>query len=143
MFLLDNPTELSQLKAGAMLYQFLTELFIVNQDKKKHNYIDDVLTEIHQNVGDWWTIEELASTWDVSVSKLRRDFLEKTGQLPKNYIETLKMKKAAELYLPEYSVIQTAHKLGYKDQYHFSRRFKKILGYSPSQIRGMIHSKEN
>ena len=71
------------------------------------------------------------------------DFLEKTGQLPKNYIETLKMKKAAELYLPEYSVIQTAHKLGYKDQYHFSRRFKKILGYSPSQIRGMIHSKEN
>jgi AraC-like DNA-binding protein len=117
----------------------LCGLFAVSQDNTPHHYIDDILAEIHQNIGKWWTIEELAATWGVSVSKLRRDFLEKTDMLPKNYIETLKMKKAAESYLPEYTVIQTANKLGYKDPYHFSRRFKKIVGYAPSQIRDMVH----
>jgi YesN/AraC family two-component response regulator len=61
--------------------------------------------------------------------------------LPKLYIDRLKIQKAAELLMSNrLKVIDIAERLGYVDQYHFSRRFKKLTGLSPRRYRQTFSS---
>ena len=129
-----NPTFSAQLRATVELHRLLVELHVRSLSLvAEENYIDGLLDSIKRDISRWWTVEQLACQAGVSQKKLRRDFLARTGMMPKAYIELQKMKTAAELLLPEYNVIQTAHHLGYRDQFHFSRRFKHCFGYPPSE----------
>ena len=42
--------------------------------------------------------------------------------------EACKLLKSSDVYIYE-----VAHKLGYQDQYYFSRLFKKVIGVSPKE----------
>ena len=66
---------------------------------------------------------------------MRRDFLRHTGVLPKAYIERFKMHRAAELLHDGGSIAEVAGMLGYRDIYHFSRRFKVRFGVPPGRFR--------
>ncbi len=44
----------------------------------------------------------------------------------------IKMKSAGNLLLKGFSVKDTAYTMGFKNPYHFSRKFKEIMGVSPS-----------
>ena len=68
------------------------------------------------------------------------------GVKPKVYVERLKINRAAEyLSSTDSSIAETALRFGYQDQYHFSRRFKVIMGVSPREYRkhvaGFYHRK--
>ena len=50
----------------------------------------------------------------------------------------LKLNKAGRMLLTsELSVKEIASMVGFEDQFHFSRNFKKHFGYSPSEYRNM------
>lgn len=89
----------------------------------------------------WWSVTELAELRDISCDRLRREFLQHTGMLPKTYLEQFKLRQAAE-YLVTFnaSVTDTAIRFGYVDRYHFSRRFKLLFGVSPEQYRKLFPS---
>lgn len=120
------------------LQQLLMEIFLSSHSAKTHVYsfFDTVIQNIRDYPEKWWTVSELAEMCRLSLPQLRRVFLLKTGMSPKNYIDRIKMELAAEhLKNTTRTVSAVAHAFGYSDSYHFSRRFKQIMGISPRRYR--------
>ena len=70
----------------------------------------------------------------------RTNFFKKVKQLigmsPNDYIKKIRMEKAAELLLStNMTAAEIAYKVGFEDQYYFSKSFKKYYGLPPSQYR--------
>jgi len=82
------------------------------------------------------TLDDLAAQSGQSIPYYCRRFKERTDQSPMSFFIHLKLQKACELLVQtDLSVKGVAEELGYKDQYYFSRLFKKIQGCAPSQYR--------
>ncbi len=124
----------SWLKAALELQELLLE---ISENKDESSPIEALLEIIHTAPADhWWSVAELAELRGISSDRLRREFLQHTGLLPKSYLEQFKLRQAANfLVSTSASVTETAMRYGYMDRYHFSRRFKMFFGVSPDQYR--------
>ena len=75
----------------------------------------------------------------ISVSSLQRAFAAHFGISPMQYVIKLRMNKAVHLLAKNgHSVKQVALLCGFSDEKYFSRAFKRIYGYPPSQWRNSI-----
>ena len=127
------------------LQQLLMEIFLSSHSAKTHAYsfFDTVMQNIRDCPERWWTVSELAEMCRLSTPQLRRVFLLKTGMSPKLYIDRVKTELAADqLKNTTKTVNAVAHAFGYSDQYHFSRRFKQIMGISPHHYRESLFWKD-
>lgn len=93
--------------------------------------IDRLCTELKRKPEKWWDGAQMAAFCNLSEAHLRRLFKARTGLSPKAYQDQIRVKKAEALLKNGFSVRMVSEILGYSDPYHFSRRFKSILGYSP------------
>jgi len=81
-------------------------------------------------------LEEAARRCGVSPSYLSRLFRKFDSVTPHRFLVQCRMAFAASLLLdPQLLVKEVAQLTGYDDQYHFSRNFKEIYGYSPEAFR--------
>lgn len=128
---------------GLML-QLITELARKNIQA---DVLNSGITQLDHNVGIQESIQlllsnpqkkiklqELADCARMSQSNYRRLFKKYTGQNVNEYIKNFKMNLARELLMSNCSVKDTAYRLGYESPEHFSKAFKKFLGFSPSEI---------
>ena len=84
--------------------------------------------------------EQLAEEFGIGLRTLQRLFGDYVGVSPKWLIRRYRLQEAAERMAAAASVdwAQTALELGYADQAHFSRDFKRIIGKSPADyFRGL------
>ncbi len=59
-----------------------------------------------------------------------------TGMSPNDYIRKARMEAAAELLInTNLTAAEVAYKVGFEDQYYFSKSFKKYFGTPPSKYR--------
>lgn len=59
-----------------------------------------------------------------------------TGMTPNDYIRQMRMTLAAELLKDErLTVAEVAYKVGFEDQYYFSKAFKQYYGMPPTKYR--------
>ena len=126
------------MKNALMLQSLLVEFFAsFGEEKKGGDPFETMLNTIRESPpGYWWSVEKVAELRGISCDRLRREFLKKTGMLPKQFLEQQKLYSAAELLKTENCpVSDISEKLGYVDYYHFSRRFKNLFGVSPLQYR--------
>ena len=135
--LFNSPSEHAQLNANMELQKLIFEIY---NERVQSNYpdkpIQKLIQEISNNIHHWYQVSELAELVGMSLSTFRRNFLKETGMLPKHYIENLKLRHAAnDLVNSTLSISAIANKYGYFDPYHFSRRFKAIIGTSPEKYR--------
>ncbi len=135
--LTHNPSEKSQLKANIELQKFLFEIYNERENlNKEESVIHSIVKAINNDFQKWWQVSELAEKSHMSIDTFRRKFFEVTGVLPKRYIEELKIRQAAkQLIKTDDKINIIANHSGYFDQYHFSRRFKTIMGISPEKYR--------
>lgn len=135
-----DPAFSSSFRATLRLQELLLDLY--DDRKDIADPFETLLETLRKSPSDhWWRVTELAELIDVSADTLRREFLRKTGLLPKAYIEQLKIRQAAEmLLLDNLSVSEVGMHFGYRDCYHFSRRFKFVFGISPSLYRQTMSS---
>ncbi len=97
--------------------------------------INYMLENIHTNI----RLPVLAKEVKLSVSHFSRLFLSKTGQSPIDYFNQLKIQRACQLMNHSSITIgEIAREIGYNDQFHFSRVFKKIMGVSPREYRNKL-----
>lgn len=94
-----------------------------------------VLVALHREPGRNWSVAELAKQMGASRSVFAERFLAVTGVPPLRYLTEMRMRLAAQWMAREGLPIETvALRLGYGSQAAFSRAFKRVTGYPPSQL---------
>lgn len=131
--------------ANMCLSHFIT-LFIYNSkhtadsipSTEKIDCVDGSITYMQQHIDGNISLNELSKTNNYSTSRFSNLFKQKTGYAPIDYFIQMKMQKACQqLDFSDKSIKDVAYTLGFDDPYYFSRRFRKIIGLSPSKYRAI------
>ena len=134
----ENPIRENQLLASLMLLRLLYDIHQENKTIESNTVssIAQLIKEMKNSPGKWWTVPEMAEYCGISETHFRRLFEESLGVSPKNYADRLKINAACELLTQtDLTLADIAKRLGYMDPFHFSRRFKTLTGISPSVYR--------
>lgn len=100
------------------------------------NMIDQSIQFMQGNLEHALTLASLAKNVNSSASHYSAMFKKKTGFPPIEYLNHLKIQKACQfLQFTELRIKEIAFKVGFEDQYYFSRLFNKTMGFSPSNYR--------
>lgn len=102
------------------------------RDQIGFNYVNQAAELIRQTKGI--RIDELSSQVFISQRQLEREFKEKVGISPKQYLRITRLNEVHRLIAGNHSVnfSQVAYHCGYSDQAHFIRDFKNITGEIPT-----------
>ncbi|MCC8398519.1 MAG: AraC family transcriptional regulator [Rickettsia endosymbiont of Labidopullus appendiculatus] len=94
---------------------------------------------IYQNLDEPINLELIAKNIGISVSTLKRLFLDATELSAGSFIRRLRMERAfRSLKNKEDSILEIALSSGFEDASAFTRSFKKNFGYSPSFARNKV-----
>lgn len=147
-YLLRNisPEELSRIEKVSFLkhrlHEIMKELFwtwtkIIRANSKENKviYAANFYAEEHFHEEDF-SVKKAASYVGMSGNYFISLYKEVTGQGFWDYVTSLRIRRATELLVTTDDTIgNIARAIGYKNEYHFSRKFKEITGNSPSQYR--------
>lgn len=108
-----------------------------NSSFQKPERIAELVEEyIHKHYMDLLELGEIAEKFGFSVSYLTKIFTKLTGKTPSKYIRDYRVSIAKQLLRnPSLSISAVGKKVGYPDQFHFSKIFKQATRYSPSEYR--------
>ena len=91
---------------------------------------------IEENYLSVSSIDEIATACEVSPIYLARLFKKYSSTGAYQFLMRLRMNYAAELLIHDGLMVQQVSlRLGYSDQYQFSRAFKRVYGVPPSSLR--------
>jgi len=79
------------------------------------------------------SLSELAALARLSPYHFARAFAREVGLPPHAYLEGVRIQRAVERLRRGESIAATALSVGYADQSHFTRRFKRFVGVTPGQ----------
>ena len=97
-----------------------------------HTLFNEVESQLHLP----WTVKEMASRCFISEEQLNRIAKNLYNMSPRARLIHLRMEKATDLLqYREWTISMIAQRLGYKDPYNFTHRFRKYFGCSPSNYR--------
>jgi len=98
--------------------------------------ISRVIDLINGRLGEELSIETLAGESGLSPSRFAHLFRERMGVTPMNFLESRRMEQAKQLLLASgLSIQEIGLKVGFANAQHFSTRFRKNAGQSPSAFR--------
>lgn len=111
----------------------------IQQDEKKINereqiFIDKLNFYLEENLNnpDYY-IEDLCKDIGTSRMQLHRKLIAIIGESASDYIRSFKMAKAQDfLQSGNYNVSEAAFEVGFKSNSHFTKLYKKVFGYVPS-----------
>lgn len=99
----------------------------------KREIIKLVKEYIENNFADDLSLEQLSYLAKLSPFHFLRIFSKEVGVSPHVYHTEIKIKQAKKLLLRGNSIVQVAYDVGFVDQSHFTRAFKKIVGVTPGE----------
>ncbi len=120
----------------------LTRSYLLKQLQKNHpeqtylNYAADIIREMNNIV----RIEELPGKVYISRRQLEREFMQKIGVTPKQYLRIARL-NAINRYLQantNQSLGALSYETGFSDQAHLTREFKSLVGVPPAKFRDAI-----
>ena len=132
-----DPATLQRIKK--QLEFFLTDISVSlkmhdgNHGKRISDF-DRVVDFLNRHISENLTLAEIAEGCEMSVSKLKLLFRENVGGGAIDYFIGLKIDHAKDLiHRGDMNFTQIANALGFHSLHYFSRAFKKVTSYSPSQ----------
>ena len=101
---------------------------------KGNNSIQPLITFMIDRIEENISLSQAAAMLYQSESSISHKIKEATGKSFKQFQIDLKLEKADELFSakPNITVKEVSAKLGYDDQFYFSRLYKKYRGLSPA-----------
>ncbi|MBR3538061.1 MAG: helix-turn-helix transcriptional regulator [Eubacterium sp.] len=97
--------------------------------------LDIIKREIIGNPELELSIEQMSQRVNISSYHMIRKFTDENGLTPHKFQMQCRVRKAQQLLRQGYKVIDVAHMVGFCDQSHLDRVFKKQVGISPEQYR--------
>ena len=98
--------------------------------------ISKVLTAIHKNPANDWSVERLGQLVNMSRSSFSNRFSELANMTPLQYVIFVRLQKASRLLIESsMPLIAVAERIGYQSEAAFSQAFKKQYGMRPGEFR--------
>jgi AraC-like DNA-binding protein len=119
--------------------QFVTGLLEgLTRDFSKMSSTDSrvkkAISEIHRTYQETIELSNLASSTNLSTSRLRHLFKEETGITVRQYILNMRVTEAVKLIIDGHSKTYAAHESGFSDAAHLSRTFRRVYGLTLSDL---------
>lgn len=132
--------------------QLIDELFITitRQLTKQNNSGRDfpkafmqLEQTLRRDLSHEWTVEEMAAIAGIGTTLFNEKVKKYSGFSPINYLINIRISEAIKLLKnQEVSITDIALDLGFYSSQHFSTTFKKLTGYTPSDLRKKNNSNE-
>ena len=113
-------------------YSMITTCIPGNNDAAKE--LDVIKREILGNPELDLSIEQMSEKVNISSYHMIRKFTSENGLTPHKFQMQCRIRKAQQLLRQGYKVVDVAHMVGFCDQSHLDRVFKKQVGISPEQF---------
>ncbi|WP_239619055.1 response regulator transcription factor [Cohnella mopanensis] len=100
---------------------------------------EDIVGQVQHYLRENFTrdisLEEISRQFNFTPSYLSKIFIKHTGEAPSKYLISLRINEAKYLLAnhPSLSVKEVAERVGYPDQFYFSRLFKQVAGCTPKE----------
>ncbi|WP_213608032.1 helix-turn-helix domain-containing protein [Pseudoalteromonas sp.] len=111
-----------------------------------NRHADELIAQIQfwlkTNLSSELNLQEVAAQFSLSYRTFTRRFKAATNQSPIEYWQQLRVEGAKELLASSnLSIQEVALEVGYNDQGHLTRVFKKVLSQTPSEYRKVVRRK--
>lgn len=126
----DNPLECESLLIECLAKQFKGNAFI---EQSKETPLDNAYKILNERLCENISLEELATCCQLSRFHFIRLFKQKYGLSPHALQLDKRIIKAREMLQLGNSISETAFNLGFSDQAHFQRHFKKRVAMTPKK----------
>lgn len=113
------------------------------QQQPHYNGFTAAVLWMQENLELAFDITQLCTISCMSRSRLFFEFDQYLGCSPSEFLQQLRLSKAAEALASDSSITDICFDLGYQNPSHFSRRFKAMFGYTPRQYRKNIRQAVN
>ncbi|MGF1718447.1 AraC family transcriptional regulator [Vibrio kyushuensis] len=128
-------SESSPLQAQACLYDFieasLGKASAQSKREQQHPHLNRVREKLLDGIDHVIQLEELAEEVGLSRYQLLRAFKNQYGLPPHAYLMDEKIKRSKRMLKTGQDISEVAYQLGFSDQAHFQRQFKKKLAVTP------------
>lgn len=107
--------------------------------------VQRVAEYIDRNFNRQIKIDDIAEQFHMSRSSLYMKFKNEYDVSPKEYITNLRIEKAKQLMFDsgfDLSIKEIALAAGFDNQLYFSRLFRNVVGFSPSEYRSILNKQE-
>jgi AraC-like DNA-binding protein len=133
---------LYQMKACAAIFSLIAEVLTRERRNTEPNLYQQTVEKakylMESNVFSAINLPGISDQLGISTSRLNEIFKTYTSMTPYQYYIHIKIHKAESLLEEELPVKEVAHKMGFEDQYYFSRLFKNKTGVSPSDWKNFV-----
>lgn len=102
------------------------------------HWLKEIQAYLHAHFTESFTLEDLARTAGVHPGHLARGFRRQFHCTIGEYVRRLRIEHACRLLTDPHedqSLAQVAHTLGFADQSHFCKTFKRLTGQTPTEAR--------
>ena len=125
-----------QYSLACLLEEILLTIVIERMRNNGYRTFKNSIKYIHANYTEKIQIPYLAKLEGLSNSRYITLFTKEFGKTPSEYILELKLGRARELLLTtDMTISLVGASSGFKDQYFFSKMFKKHVGLTPTEYR--------
>lgn len=110
---------------------------IINETEITENFVvNKLLQALYLNIEGQISLEEICEKLNISVGYASSSFKKQKGISIMQYLRKIKIERAKTLLLTsDKTILEISILLGFHDQSHFTRTFKKIAGMSPTEYR--------
>jgi len=134
---------LYQMKACAAILSLIAEVLTRERRREQPSYYEKVVAQakclMESNVYSAINLPNISEQLGISTSRLNEIFKTYTSMTPYQYYIHIKIHKAETLLEQEdIPVKEAAFRMGFEDQYYFSRLFKNKTGVSPSDWKKIV-----
>lgn len=144
MMLTQHQSNLSRLQIETGMLAFTTELLLRHAnvpdqtiDKNSalsQSQIKEVTAMFHDNPGQEFLLETLANSVGLSKFQFLRKFKQSIGMTPHAYLKRVRLEYAKKALAKGGNVADIAHRVGFFDQSHLNKAFKKAYLITPAQF---------
>ncbi len=135
----DSPQVVSCLLANALLNLIYARLCRYADDTdviRSEEFLQCIIAWLDNHYREPMTLEELGTRFHISPSYLSHIFKTETGFSPMKYLLYRRVGESQRLLMnSDLPVSQISDQLGFNDNSHFCRTFKKYVGLTPSAYR--------